>query len=371
MIKKFNIKKTKYLEIVNSILKLFYRKPKVKANMDIADFKEVIIVDFSLIGDMVMSIPFLSQIKANCSKASITMVVRPQSVCVLKSQGLVDEFIVFDGKEYLASPFSIMRNALLIRKVLNRINRTCYDIAIEPKGDLRHIWFMHHIKSNRSISYNYTGGDYLVTDSFEPREATKHLIDERLDLLEMAGFFIDRNNNTPRFVDEPRNRDSLKYVIGIHPGASCKNKMYRHFGSIIDYIAHIDKELQINVFCDPQDNNELTEGIIDSLERSGKKYKVIREDLELYIEHVSECNLMVCNDSSAGHIAAAYGIPVIVIFGPVEVATSCPRGGRVICICHDCKCKPCTFEDCPQKTYECIEKIDINEIYSALEKMVG
>ena len=61
-------------------------------------------------------------------------------------------------------------------------------------------------------------------------------------------------------------------------------------------------------------------------------------------------------------IAAAYGIPAIVIFGAIMPETSCPRGSEVLCISHECDCKPCTLDDCPNGTYECLEKIDTAEI---------
>lgn len=369
MIKKFNVKKIQKLNSVNAFLKLFYKKPIARCEIKIEDYKEIIVVDFSLIGDMVMNIPFLQEIKNNCPNARLTMVVRPQAVSVLQREKLVDEFLIFDGKNILSTPFSIMKNLFLIRKVLCQINEREYDLAIEPKGDLRHIWFMHYIRANRSVSYNYTGGDYLITDSFTPKEKTKHLVDEKLDLLEMAKFTVNWKNTEPKFVQKKKNNNK-QIIVGIHPGASTRNKRYRHFGLIIDYLSYMNRDIQIYVFDDPQDDIGLATGIIESIERNQLEYKVICEDLERYIEIVAECNLMICNDSSAGHIAAAYEIPTIVIFGAVRPETACPRFEKTICISNDCDCKPCTLDDCPKGTYDCLEKIDINEIYNAMEKLI-
>ena len=371
MIKKFNVKKTRQLKTVNNILKIFYSKPDRKSDKDTKDYKEIIIVDFSLIGDMVMNIPFLQQIRVNCPGARISMVARWQSVEVLQGQGLIDEFIVFDGKTYLSTPGTIIKNSVAIHKILKKINQRKYDVAIEPKGDLRHTWFMHYIQSDRSISYNYTGGEYLITDSFVPKPDTRHLIDEKLDLLEMAGFDVDRDYNVPQFIKKSKKKIINEKIIGIHPGASSINKMYRHFGLIIDYLALMDIGIQIYVYVDPLDDAEISEGIIESIERNNISYKIVREKLDKYITSVAMCDLMICNDSSAGHIAAAYGIPAIVIFGAIKPETACPRGSRVISISYDCDCKPCTLEDCPDKTYECLEKISIESIYNALEEMIG
>ena len=371
MIKKFNVKKTKQLKIINLLLKNIYKKPTVKTEKKISDYEEIVIVDFSLIGDNIMSIPFLRQIKSNCPRAKITMIARPQAESVLGREELVDEFVIFDGKECLSTPFRILKNYSLIRSTIKKVNRKKYDIAIEPKGDLRHIWFMHFIKSDRSISYNYTGGDYLVTDAFKPRRETKHLIDEKIDLLEMAGFSVNRDAVEPRFIHQNEKCKKEKLTVGIHPGASCKNKIYKHYNQIFYYLSKYRENLRIHVFHDPSEDNDLIDGVVESMKTNNIDYSIMEEKLEEYIENVSKCDLMICNDSSAGHIAAAYGIPVLVIFGAVKPETARPRGSKVICVTHDCTCKPCTLEDCPKGTYECLENIDINDIYSALEEIIG
>ena len=198
MIKKFNIEKTRQLKRINKILSLFYRKSNYTAEIKFREARNILIVDFALMGDMIMDIPFLKTIRHNCPKAHITMVAMQWAEIILGDQKLVDEFIIFDGKNILSSPKSILKNRKIIRKILDKINLKTYEIGFEPKGDFRHIWFMHNTKSMRTVSYNYTGGEYLITDSFVPKESTKHLIDEKLDLLEMCGMRIYNEDRVPQ-----------------------------------------------------------------------------------------------------------------------------------------------------------------------------
>jgi ADP-heptose:LPS heptosyltransferase len=383
MIKKFNTEKTKNLEKVNNVLRLFYRKSKKRsANTDAAHYRNILIIDFSLIGDMVMSIPFLKNIRFNCPNAQITLVAMPWSKVILGDQSLVDNFIIFNGKDELASPGAWIKNRKDIRKTLREVNKTHYDIAFEPKGDLRHMLFMRYTNADRTVSYNYTGGDYLVTDCYEPVKGIEHLIDEKLELLRLSGFSITpyvpelKLSDAARdYVECYKERHGLggKVLIGIHPGASNENK---RFGKYPELVERLSKELSKKnrdytflLFESPDGESEI-KSIIQTLDRTHISYHIIQKSIDKYIQLVSLCNYMICNDSSASHIAAAYSIPTLVIFGAVKSETALPRGkGKVVAVSHDLDCKPCTLPQCPRGTYECIDSITVDECMDGLREI--
>jgi heptosyltransferase-2 len=380
LIKKFNVEKTRQLNKVNKILSCFYKKPKCKSEISLSDVERVLIVDFALIGDMVMNIPFLKNIRYNCPGAKITMVCMPWAESVLGDQELVDEFIIFDGKNKLSSPKQVIKNWKDIKNILEIINQNKYQIGLEPKGDLRHTLFMHYTNCERKINYNYTGGEYLVTDSFMPIPGTVHLIDEKIDLLRMAGFKIDTDVLLPQFKLTDKTCQMVnkfimtndfegKIIVGLHPGASNTNKQYKHYPEIVKKM--IERYGDSIKFCIFEGAGEAN--IVDAVCSKVKQtqYVRVKRSLKEYISLVSCCNCMICNDSAAGHIAAAYGIPVLVIFGPVRAETAAPRGyGKVITISKDLNCKPCTLPECPLGTERCIESINVEEVWERVQKLM-
>ena len=379
MIKKFNVEKTMQLDKINKILSLFYKKPSNKLNVNFSKIENILVVDFALMGDMVMNIPFFKTIRHNCPNAKITMVAMPWAKVILGDQNLIDEFIIFDGKNILSSPKSIIKNYFPIRATLKIINKKRYQLAFEPKGDLRHIWFVHHTNSLRTISYNYTGGEYLITDSFKPKETTKHLIDEKIDLLALSGMTIFDEDRTPvlnlseaskqvvkAFVEENNLND--RRVIGIHPGASNKNKQYRYYPQLIEEIS--DSLQNDDIFCvfEGPGEKDIVDAVCNQLEKSKIEFIRVKRKTKEYVAIVSVCNYMICNDSAAGHIASGYGIPTLVIFGPVMPETALPRGNCDIrYVSHELECKPCTLPVCPLGTEECIQTIEIDEVKDELE----
>lgn len=381
LIKKFNVQKTKQLDKINKILSLFFKKPVCRREHELNEVKDILVVDFSLIGDMVMNIPFLQNIKYNCPKAKITMVCMPWAEAVLGDQGLVDEFVIFDGKNKLSGPKQILKNWGQITSTIKSLNKKTYQIGFEPKGDLRHTLFLHYIKCDRSITYNYTGGDFLVTDSFKPLQDTKHLIDEKLDLLRLTGFDINQDTTMPvlKLTDEWKymadkfkkdNFEENRLVVGLHPGASNVNKQYKFYPEIVARIAaEYEEKIQFCIF-EGNGEQEAVDSVCKKLNK--KQYVRVKKSLKEYITLVSVCDCMICNDSAAGHIAAAYGIPVLVIFGPIMDETARPRGiGRVATISKSCECKPCTMPVCPLGTEKCIKSIGVDEVFDEFKKMIG
>lgn len=381
MIKKFNVNKVKQLSKIDKIISLFFKKPINSNRENLCDITDILVIDFSLIGDIIMDIPFLRNIKYNCPNAKIVLVCMPWAKTILEDQKIVDEFIIFDGKNKLSTPLKVAINFMEIISIIKKINKKRYQIGFEPKGDLRHTLFMHYTECDRTITYNYTGGSYLVTDSFEPIEGTKHLIDEKLDLLKLAGFGICQELTIPslsigqdmeQFIQKFVEINDLKEktVIGLHPGASNVNKQYKNYPELVKFIVEYCEENIFFCIFEGNDEEKIVEQVSSVLQK--EQYVVVKRSLKEYISLVSVCNYMICNDSAAGHIAAAYDIPVLVIFGPVKDETASPRGGaKVIPISKEYNCKPCTLPTCPLKTEVCINSIEVDEVFNCFKELIN
>lgn len=68
------------------------------------------------------------------------------------------------------------------------------------------------------------------------------------------------------------------------------------------------------------------------------------------------------------HIAAAYKIPTVALFGPTKYEeTSQWNNPNGYLISHDLECAPCMKRVCPLKTHECMKNIKANEVIKLLE----
>jgi len=75
---------------------------------------------------------------------------------------------------------------------------------------------------------------------------------------------------------------------------------------------------------------------------------------------------VVANDSGAPHVAAALGIPCVVLFGSTSPAWTAPLGQRVRVLQHPVHCNPCFRRTCPTQL-ECFHGIEVEAVVAAVE----
>ncbi len=72
-----------------------------------------------------------------------------------------------------------------------------------------------------------------------------------------------------------------------------------------------------------------------------------RMDLALLKAVIARASLLVCNDAGARHVAAAFGIPCLVLLGPTSSAYTNLNLGRTRLLREPVPCSPCQRKLCP------------------------
>ena len=82
-------------------------------------------------------------------------------------------------------------------------------------------------------------------------------------------------------------------------------------------------------------------------------------------------SLFITGDSGPMHIASAYKIPTLCIFGPTKyLETSQWKNPNSILLRKDLDCSPCMKRTCPIKTHECMKSITADEAIEAMKRLV-
>lgn len=379
-------KKVKLIKKVSNIFSIFYHTKKSSDKIDFENAKEVLVFDPSLIGDTIMNIPFLKVVKNNFKNAKITYLCAKHAETILKDTGLVDKFVICNGALSFISIKNILKDFNHLRNVLKEVNKFSYDVAIEPRGDFRYIYYMHFFKAKRKISFNYSGGECFLTDVVEmPKNyKTTHVTDDKIYLMKQIGANINENDLNPDLpiTEEMKKlkQDFIKQnnlegykLIGIHPGAREKIRRFEKFDELVEKIHLKDKNIAFVVY-EGVNEEEAVKQVIDGAKRCGAKIVHSKSNLEQYIKMITVVDAMICNDSSAGHIANAYRIPTTVIYGPVNPEGIRPYNNKTAilnCISIPLDCKPCyKTETCPKGTYDCFNKINVEDLSNIVLKSI-
>jgi heptosyltransferase-2 len=137
------------------------------------------------------------------------------------------------------------------------------------------------------------------------------------------------------------------FVLGINPGASygsAKRWYPERFASVAKELSRV-WGAQVIIFGGPGET-----AIAADIEKqlggtainiAGKT--TVRELMAL----IKRCNFFVTNDSGPMHIAAAFDVPLVAIFGSTDHTGTSPYNNTSIVVRHDVECSPCKLRECP------------------------
>jgi heptosyltransferase-2 len=80
---------------------------------------------------------------------------------------------------------------------------------------------------------------------------------------------------------------------------------------------------------------------------------------------------MVTTDSGPRHFAAAFGTPVVSLFGPTWVQWTRTNQPNAVHMFHPVPCGPCQRPVCPLGHHDCMRKIDPDRVFEASRRMLS
>jgi len=373
----------KFLLLARSVLT--GRKYQWIVKMDEIKCKNILVRGVNWIGDAVMTMPALRALKLANPDARITLLVKPWVSQLFKEDPNVDGMVLYD--EAFRGLFGKFRLATEIRK-----RDFCMAMLFQNAFDAALIAFLAGIPER--IGYNRDGRGLLLTEAvtFDERAGALHHIEYYLDLLAKAGF--QAKYETPwiylNIEERIEARNKLKAlrrpVVGINPGATYGSSKRWHparfaevahrvisemqgsaviFGGPSETAIAEEIELEFNRFSGNPDLNSSRIAHQSLLNLAG------RTELRELISMISECDVLVTNDSGPMHIGYAVRTPVVAIFGSTSPWHTGPVGKKDIAIKKDLDCAPCLERECKRRDLKCMEMITSNEVFEAVQKRIN
>jgi len=92
-----------------------------------------------------------------------------------------------------------------------------------------------------------------------------------------------------------------------------------------------------------------------------------RTDLSTLAGVVTSCRTLVTNDSGAMHLAAACGVGVTAVFGPTDDTATRPLGEAHAVLTHDVWCRPCMLRECPLD-HRCMRGVAVGAVLASARR---
>ncbi len=85
---------------------------------------------------------------------------------------------------------------------------------------------------------------------------------------------------------------------------------------------------------------------------------------------IRRCRLMVSTDSGPRHVAAALGLPVVTLFGPMLPVWSENPTQRAINLVLDLDCIGCHRRTCPLGHHRCMRDLTVDRVFAAVLELL-
>ena len=191
--------------------------------------------------------------------------------------------------------------------------------------------------------------------------------------------FINENLNThfhsERLIIHPilkQTNKNSKPIIGINPGASYGNSKRWYPDKFAKVATELSHKFDILIFGGP--NEKEIAGDIEKalIEKGVINYQNLAANtsVEELIYHISTLDIFVTGDSGPMHIAAAFQIPTVAIFGPTkDKETSQWMNDKNTIVKKGLDCQPCMQRTCPLKHHNCMNHIKAIDVLNAVKSL--
>lgn len=154
-------------------------------------------------------------------------------------------------------------------------------------------------------------------------------------------------------------------VVGINPGAaygSAKRWYPKEFAKVANEL-----DAKILIFGG-EGEEELAKEIEKHLKTKNYENLCGKLTIKELCEYIGGLNLLITNDSGPMHIAAAYGVNIIAIFGPTNYKETFPYGTDYKIISKHLECSPCMKRVCPLKHHNCMKLIKAKDVLKVINE---
>jgi lipopolysaccharide heptosyltransferase II len=345
--------------------------------------KRILIANIFGIGDVLFTTALISNLKKENGPVSIDYLCNSRVKGMMNNNPEVDEVFVYEKDTFIKlSKRSRIAFLKSIFKLYSNIRKNKYDIVFDFTLSRKFGLFFFLAGCKRRVGLNYKKRGLFLTDKipfvgFEKR----HVIEYYLDLLKLMGL-ESKNKKTHLFVGEEDKQWAEKYLndkgftqgklVAVVPGggASWGAQAYKKqwkisgFSEVADIL--IRKGMNVAVLGDSKEET-LCKDVINHM----KEKPLFVENaltLDKYCSVLDKCDLVLCNDGGALHMAVALDVKTVSIFGPVDPAVygPYPLSENHKIITNDyLSCRPCynkfKLPEC-NNDIRCLSDIDADQV---------
>ncbi|MBN2823738.1 MAG: glycosyltransferase family 9 protein [Campylobacterales bacterium] len=301
------------------------------------------------LGDATMATPAIENIAATYPEAQLTLFGASSATQLFLDHPLVSKIVV-DGSKSEGFRYT---NLYRYAKEMGS-----FDLALSFRSSLSSKFLLFFIDAKAKYIYK------------RDTSQTMHQVLRYNTFINQA-LKIDTQPSKLKIYTAKSEKKPSKPQLGINAGATYGSAKRWYPKEFATCAVALSKKYDILLFGSPSEAEMVADieyiltqkGITNYQNLAGKT--TVRE----LIDKVALLDLFITNDSGPMHLAAAFDIPTIAIFGPTQYnETSQWMNEQSIIISKDLSCSPCMKRTCPLKHHECMKLITAHSVLAKIKK---
>jgi heptosyltransferase-2 len=184
---------------------------------------------------------------------------------------------------------------------------------------------------------------------------------------------IDSNPGKLRLYTQNQFSDvGQKLILGINPGASYGSAKRWYPEEFANVASELANQYDIVIFGGPGEKDIAMDIEKSLIEKGVDNYQNLAANTTIseLINHISNLDLFITGDSGPMHVAAAFQVPTVAIFGPTkDDETSQWMNDKSIIVKKNLDCQPCMKRTCPLQHHNCMNLIKAIDVIKAVNSI--
>jgi heptosyltransferase-2 len=323
----------------------------------------ILVIQTAFLGDVVLTTPLFRELKRLYPTAELDCLVAPRGAEILEGLPELDRILVHYKKR------GRLRD---LWRILRKVRNEGYDLVISPHRSPRSSLIARYSGALMRIGYEENGLSFFYTDRVH-RPTERHEAGRILALAEPVGG-VDGPIKpylalTTEEIVEAKKFLGGRPTVAIAPGSAWVTKRWPpdRFGELA--VRLNGRGYRVVLLGSNADRETACEVFAAS---GGKAVNLTgRTTVRQMAAFVGCAELLVSNDSAPVHIAAAFDVPVVALFGPtVPEMGFRPLSGRSVSLGADgLGCRPCSAHGgvkCPEGHFACMLGMDVDSVWRAV-----
>ena len=297
------------------------------------------------LGDCIMSTPAIENIINFYNDAQITFIGSFVSIEALKNHPKVVRTIVLDKK--YTSLYKIAKDL------------GTFDVFFSFRSSFRTKFLKFFILSQNK--YQFDKNKYINCHQVKKYN---DFVNDSLKINTFAGKLILHTKKI--------NKGEINKLLGINPGASYGSAKRWYPQEFAKVASELSSQYDIVIFGGPGEKDIALDIEKALIEKGVNNYQNLAGNTTIsqLINRISELDLFITGDSGPMHVAAAFQIPTVAIFGPTkDDETSQWMNEKNLIVKKNLECQPCMKRTCPLQHHDCMNLIKAIDVLQSINNL--